>query len=88
MLTIPCLSRTFEFYYNYVELSPHFYCTHNSRFMNFGSKFTYLILCHVQSYWKPIIRETNGDKCKIPDTSDLPKDNFLIQLFCVVVDHY
>lgn len=40
MLTIQWLSRTFEFYYTYVELSPPFYCTRNSRFMEFEIKFT------------------------------------------------
>ena len=40
MLTIQWLSRMFEFYYTYVELSPLFYCTRNSRIMEFEIKFT------------------------------------------------
>ena len=35
-----------------------------------------------------LLLRNNENKCKISDTLDLPKDNFLIQLFSVVVDHY
>ena len=47
MLTIQWLSRTFEFYYTYVELSPPFYYTRNSRIMEFEIKFTISDMCHV-----------------------------------------